>query len=132
MQTEFARAQMITQQIRAWDVLDERVLDAMRRTPREFFVPERYAEVAFADTDIPLRAGQHMLAPKIVGRLLQALDAQPGMRALVVGCGHRFRARLPLGHGRQRARHRNSRGARRGGARQPQARRIRPGRSGHG
>ncbi len=42
MQTEFARAQMITQQIRAWDVLDERVLDAMRRTPREFFVPERY------------------------------------------------------------------------------------------
>ena len=87
MQTEFARAQMITQQIRAWDVLDERVLDAMRRTPREFFVPERYAELAFADTDIPLRAGQHMLAPKIVGRLLQALDAQPGMRALVVGAG---------------------------------------------
>ena len=85
MQTEFARAQMITQQIRAWDVLDERVLDAMRRTPREFFVPERYAELAFADTDIPLRAGQHMLAPKVVGRLLQALDAQPGMRALVVG-----------------------------------------------
>lgn len=90
MQIEFARVQMITQQIRAWDVLDERVLDAMRRTPREFFVPERYAEVAFADTDIPLRAGQHMLAPKIVGRLLQALDAQPGMRALVVGAGTGF------------------------------------------
>ena len=90
MQTEFARAQMITQQMRAWDVLDERVLDAMRRTPREFFVPERYAELAFADTDIPLRAGQHMLAPKIVGRLLQALDAAPGMRALVVGCGTGF------------------------------------------
>jgi len=90
MQTEFARTQMITQQIRAWEVLDERVLDAMRRTPREFFVPERYAEVAFADTDIPLRAGQHMLAPKIVGRLLQALEAAPGMRALVVGCGTGF------------------------------------------
>ena len=87
MQTEFARSQMITQQIRAWDVLDDRVLDAMRRTPREFFVPERFAEVAFADTDIPLRDGQHMLAPKIVGRLLQALAAAPGMRALVVGCG---------------------------------------------
>jgi protein-L-isoaspartate(D-aspartate) O-methyltransferase len=87
MQTEFARGQMITQQIRAWDVLDERVLDAMRRTPREFFVPEKYAELAFADADIPLRPGQHMLAPKIVGRLLQALEAAPGMRALVVGCG---------------------------------------------
>ena len=90
MQTEFARTQMITQQIRAWDVLDERVLDAMRRTPREFFVPERYAELAFADTEIPLRAGQHMLAPKVVGRLLQALDATPGMRALVVGSGLGF------------------------------------------
>jgi protein-L-isoaspartate(D-aspartate) O-methyltransferase len=90
MQTEFARTQMITQQIRAWDVLDERVLDAMRRTPREFFVPERYVDVAFADTDIPLMAGQHMLAPKIVGRLLQALDAHPGMRALVVGAGTGF------------------------------------------
>jgi protein-L-isoaspartate(D-aspartate) O-methyltransferase len=87
MHSEFARAQMITQQIRAWDVLDERVLDAMRRTPREFFVPERYIELAFADTAIPLRAGQHMLAPNIVGRLLQALDAQPGMRALVIGAG---------------------------------------------
>jgi protein-L-isoaspartate(D-aspartate) O-methyltransferase len=90
MQIEFARGQMITQQVRAWDVLDERVLDAMRRTPREFFVPERFAELAFADTDIPLRSGQHMLAPKVVGRLLQALEAAPGMRALVVGCGTGF------------------------------------------
>ena len=87
MQTEFARAQMITQQVRAWDVLDERVLDAMRRTPREFFVPEKYADLAFADADIPLTSRQHMLPPKIVGRLLQALNAAPGMRALVVGCG---------------------------------------------
>ena len=90
MQTEFARVQMITQQVRAWDVLNERVLDAMRRTPREFFVPERFAGLAFADAGIPLRAGQHMLAPKVVGRLLQALDAQPGMRALVVGAGTGF------------------------------------------
>src|SRR5690349_15444792 len=87
MQTEFARAQMVGQQIRAWDVLDERVLDAMSRTPREFIVPERYAGLAFADTEIPLAPGQHMLPPKIVGRLLQALEAAPGMRALVVGCG---------------------------------------------
>lgn len=87
MQIEFARDQMINQQIRAWDVLDERVLDAMRRTPREFFVPERFAGLAFADTDIPLAPGQHMLTPMVVGRLLQALDAAAGMRALVVGCG---------------------------------------------
>jgi protein-L-isoaspartate(D-aspartate) O-methyltransferase len=90
MQTEFARVQMVTQQVRAWDVLDGRVLDAMRRTPREFFVPERYVDLAFADTDIPLTKSQHMLPPKIVGRLLQALDARAGMRALVVGCGTGF------------------------------------------
>src|SRR5688572_22962338 len=90
MQIEFARVQMITQQVRAWDVLDGRVLEAMRLVPREFFVPERYAELAFADADIPLSAGQHMLAPKIVGRLLEALDGRPGMRALVVGCGTGF------------------------------------------
>lgn len=87
METEFARVQMITQQIRAWDVFDDRVLEAMRRVPREFFVPTRYVDLAFADTDIPLTKSQHMLPPKIVGRLLQALDARPGMRALVVGCG---------------------------------------------
>ena len=87
MQTEFARVQMITQQVRAWDVLDERVLDAMRRVPREVFVPEQYAGLAFADTGIPLGKGRHMLPPGVVGRLLQALDAAPGMRALVVGSG---------------------------------------------
>jgi protein-L-isoaspartate(D-aspartate) O-methyltransferase len=90
MQTEFARAQMVGQQVRAWDVLDERVLDAMRRTPREFFVPERFAGLAFADTNIPIAPGQHMLPPNIVGRLLQALLPAPGMRALVVGCGTGF------------------------------------------
>jgi protein-L-isoaspartate(D-aspartate) O-methyltransferase len=87
MHTEFARGQMISQQVRAWDVLDDRVLDAMRRTPREFFIPERFEGLAFADADIPLGHGQHMLPPKIVGRLLQAVDARPGMRALVVGSG---------------------------------------------
>ena len=90
MQTEFARVQMISQQVRAWHVLDDRVLDAMRRTRREFFVPEKYAGLAFADADIPLKPGQHMLPPKVVGRLLQALGAAPGMRALVVGCGTGF------------------------------------------
>ena len=87
MQTEFARVQMITQQIRAWDVFDERVLDAMRRVPREIFVPGKYAGLAFADTGIPLGNGRHMLPQKIVGRLLQALEAAPGMRALAVGSG---------------------------------------------
>ena len=87
MQTEFAREQMISQQIRAWDVLDERVLEALRRVPREQFVPEKYVDLAFADAEIPLGKGRHMLPPNIVGRILQALQATPGTRALVVGSG---------------------------------------------
>jgi protein-L-isoaspartate(D-aspartate) O-methyltransferase len=90
MPTEFARVQMITQQVRAWDVLDDRVLAAMRQVPRERFVPERYRELAFADTEIPLAHGQHMLAPKVVGRILQALEVSAGARALEIGTGSAY------------------------------------------
>jgi protein-L-isoaspartate(D-aspartate) O-methyltransferase len=87
MHTEFARGQMITQQVRAWDVLDDRVLTAMRVVPRERFVPAPLRELAFADAEIALGHGQHMLAPKVVGRILQALDIQPGARLLEIGTG---------------------------------------------
>ena len=54
MNFEAARTQMLGQQIRAWDVLDDRVLRALRETPRELFVPESYRDLAFADAEIPL------------------------------------------------------------------------------
>ncbi len=87
MQTEFARGQMITQQVRAWDVLDERVLNAMRTVRRERFVPERFRELAFADAEIPLGHGEHMLTPKLIGRIVQALELAPGARVLEIGTG---------------------------------------------
>ncbi len=87
MQIECAREQMIHQQVRAWDVLDDRVLDAMRRVPRERFVPRQYRDVAFADTAIPIGRGQHMLSPQLTGRMLQALAILPGDEALEVGTG---------------------------------------------
>lgn len=87
MLTEHAREQMVSQQVRAWDVLDERVLDVLRNVPRERFVPERYRAIAFADAQIPLPHGQHMLRAMVVGRLLQALDVAPGAQALEVGSG---------------------------------------------
>ncbi|HPF26729.1 MAG TPA: protein-L-isoaspartate O-methyltransferase [Steroidobacteraceae bacterium] len=87
MQIEPAREQMIHQQVRAWDVLDDRVLDAMRRVPRERFVPSQYRDVAFADTAIPIGSGQHMLTPQLTGRLLQALAIRPGDQALEIGTG---------------------------------------------
>src|SRR5215831_1403188 len=90
MNVEAARAQMLGQQIRAWEVLDERVLHALEQTPRERFVPEDYRDLAFADTEIPLPHGQAMLAPKIEGRLLQALQIGPIDDVLEIGTGTGF------------------------------------------
>lgn len=73
MQTAQAKEQMVEQQVRAWDVLDVRVLDVMRRVPRELFVPAAQRYRAYADVEVPLAREQHMLRPSVAGRLLQAL-----------------------------------------------------------
>jgi protein-L-isoaspartate(D-aspartate) O-methyltransferase len=90
MNFDVARAQMLGQQIRAWEVLDDRVLRVLEQTPRERFVPEEYRDLAFADTEIPLAHGQCMLAPKIEGRLLQALQVEPIDEVLEIGTGTGF------------------------------------------
>jgi protein-L-isoaspartate(D-aspartate) O-methyltransferase len=84
------REQMIEQQVRAWDVLDGRVLAVMRRVPRELFVPQEQRYRAYADAEVPLQRGQHMLRPSVVGRLLQALLPLPGERVLEIGAGTGF------------------------------------------
>jgi protein-L-isoaspartate(D-aspartate) O-methyltransferase len=88
--TEAARRQMIDQQVRTWDVLDARVLDALQAVPREHFVPEAYRGVAFADAPIPIGHGQWMLPPALEGRILQALAPLRGERALEIGTGSGF------------------------------------------
>ncbi len=82
-----ARRQMIEQQVRAWEVLDLKVLEAMERVPREEFTPPAYRELAFADMCVPLGHGQSMLAPKLEGRILQALELRPDDGVLEVGTG---------------------------------------------
>lgn len=84
---EQARFNMIEQQIRPWDVLDQRVLDVMYETPREKFVPQDYRKLAFADTLIPLGQGQVMMSPNLEGRLLQALTLNPNDSVLEIGTG---------------------------------------------
>jgi protein-L-isoaspartate(D-aspartate) O-methyltransferase len=84
---EQARFNMIEQQVRPWDVLDQRVLDTMQMIPRENFVPEQYRSLAFADTNIPLGHDQVMMAPNVEGRLLQALAIQPEDTILEIGTG---------------------------------------------
>jgi protein-L-isoaspartate(D-aspartate) O-methyltransferase len=90
MQAADARVQMIEQQVRAWDVLDGRVLDVMRRVPRELFVPQAERYRAYADAEVPLSHGQHMLRPSVVGRLLQAVLPTDGEQVLEIGAGSGF------------------------------------------
>jgi protein-L-isoaspartate(D-aspartate) O-methyltransferase len=92
MDTLAARQQMVDQQIRTWEVLDPRVLDVFAMVPREAFVPPEYRELAFADTSIPIGLGQSMLAPKIQGRILQALSVAPDDSVLEVGSGNGYLA----------------------------------------
>ena len=82
-----AREQMIHQQLRAWDVLDKDVLDIFDHIPREMFVPPAYTELAFAALEIPLGRGDRMLAPKVVGRIVQAVAPKATDRVLLVGVG---------------------------------------------
>jgi protein-L-isoaspartate(D-aspartate) O-methyltransferase len=87
MNLQAAREQMIEQQVRAWDVLEERVLQTMLQVRREEFAPLRYRNVAFADSSIPLAHGQTMLPAKVHGRILQALSVGPSDTVLEVGAG---------------------------------------------
>lgn len=78
---------MVDQQVRTWEVLDSRVLDVLSEVPREIFVPREYRELAFADAPIPIGCGQTMLAPKMHGRILQALNISPMDKVLEIGTG---------------------------------------------
>jgi protein-L-isoaspartate(D-aspartate) O-methyltransferase len=82
-----ARFNMIEQQIRPWEVLDPTVLHLLERLPREDFVPESARALAFADLEIPLGHGQHMLTPKLEARLLQALALTGKESVYEVGTG---------------------------------------------
>lgn len=84
---EQARYNMIEQQIRTWDVLDQDVLDLLMRLPREDFVPVEYHNVALADMNTPIGNGQVMMAPKMEARMLQALELKPDDTVLEVGTG---------------------------------------------
>ncbi len=84
---ERARHNMIEQQIRPWEVVDQRVLDILQTVPREVFVPGGYRGLAFADIEVPIGHGESMLAPKIEAKLLQALGIQPTDRVLEIGTG---------------------------------------------
>jgi protein-L-isoaspartate(D-aspartate) O-methyltransferase len=90
MNAEQARFNMIEQQIRPWEVLDQRVLELLTEVPREVFVPAEFRQLAFADMCIPLGAGEFMMAPKVEARMLQALAIEPKDSILEIGTGSAY------------------------------------------
>jgi protein-L-isoaspartate(D-aspartate) O-methyltransferase len=87
MNLEQARTNMVEQQIRTWEVLDQDVLDLLYVVPREQFVPEKHRALAFSDMEIPVGEGQKMWQPKMEARVLQELGVGKTDRVLEVGTG---------------------------------------------
>jgi protein-L-isoaspartate(D-aspartate) O-methyltransferase len=94
MNIEQARFNMIEQQIRPWDVLDLDVLNLLAIVKRENFVPAAYRDIAFADLEVPLPAGEHMLAPRVEARVLQGLAVKKHESVLEIGAGSGYMAAL--------------------------------------
>ena len=81
------RALMVDRQIRPNDIVEPRLIAALRAVAREDFLPPGLAGRAYYDADVMLGGGRALLAPLSIGRLLRALAAEPGMRVLVIGAG---------------------------------------------
>ena len=87
MDIEKARFNMVEQQIRPWDVLDQRVLDLLFQVRREEYVPPTYRTLAFVDMEIPLGHGEVMMSPKMEARIVQELALKKTDNVLEVGTG---------------------------------------------
>jgi protein-L-isoaspartate(D-aspartate) O-methyltransferase len=94
MNIEQARFNMIEQQIRPWNVLDQDVLDLLHVVKREQFVPAAYQNLAFADVEIPLPGGEAMLAPKFEARIMQEVGVKKHETVLEIGTGSGYMAAL--------------------------------------
>lgn len=94
MSIEQNRLNMIEQQIRTWDVLNQDVLNLLVVVKREAFVPDAYKALAFFDTEIPLPCGENMLTPKLEARILQEVAPQKHENVLEIGTGSGYMAAL--------------------------------------
>src|SRR3984957_17062385 len=96
-----ARNNMVDSQVRPNKVSDPRILAAMRRLPRERFLPPGLASLAYADEDVPLGRGRALLEPMVIARLVQLTAVSEGERVLVVASGPGYGSGLlaPAGGG---------------------------------
>ena len=100
MNIEQARFNMIEQQIRPWNVLDQDVLDLLVVVKREEFVPAACKALAFVDTEIPLPGGEAMFTPKMEARILQEIMLKKHETVLEIGAGSGYMAALLAHKGR--------------------------------
>ena len=91
------RQQMVRKQLVSRGIWDQAVLDAFEAVPRHLFVGEAYQDMAYADTPLPIPAGQTISQPYVVAYMLQALRLHPTDRVLEIGTGSGYAAAL-LGH----------------------------------
>ena len=96
---ERARFNMVEQQVRPWDVLDQSVLDLLFVVKREDFVPLPYRALAFSDMEIPLKidggdTGESMWSPKLEARIVQELAIKPHDIVLEIGTGSGYLSAL--------------------------------------
>jgi protein-L-isoaspartate(D-aspartate) O-methyltransferase len=87
-----ARRAMVDAQLRGRDIVDERVLRAMERVPRELFVAEGDRALAYADAALPIGRGQTISQPYMVARICEALRLAGDERVLDVGTGSGYQA----------------------------------------
>ncbi len=90
MNIEQHKDNMIKQQLRTYEVLDDQLIELMMQVPREDFVPAAMRNLAYADINIPMDEGQVMMNPKIEARMLQALAVQADEEVLEVGTGSAY------------------------------------------
>jgi len=101
MNFETARFNMLEQQIRPWEVLDQSSLDIIEEIPRENFVATPYKAMAFADIELPLGKGEFMLSPKLEAKILQAVQIQSNDKILEIGTGSGYLTALMATQGQQ-------------------------------
>lgn len=87
-----ARTAMVESQLRPQGVADPAVIEAMRRVPREKFLPPETRPLAYADRAVLMGDGRFLPAPAVLGALLTQMMPRPGQRALVVGAGTGYSA----------------------------------------
>jgi protein-L-isoaspartate(D-aspartate) O-methyltransferase len=86
------RSRMVEHQLRGRDIVDERVLEAMERVPRELFVPDDLKDRAFDDAALPIGEGQTISQPYMVARIAEELGLDGDERVLDVGTGSGYQA----------------------------------------